>query len=55
MMKLIKKYPILNQLEINIENNEIKNITKNEIYSMKPFSEIIAKIISAGGIFKYKK
>ena len=43
------------QLEISIENNEIKNITKNEIYSMKPFSEIIAKIISAGGIFKYKK
>ena len=43
------------QLEINIENNEIKNITKNEIYPMKPFSEIIAKIISAGGIFKYKK
>ncbi|MBT7253199.1 MAG: 3-isopropylmalate dehydratase small subunit [Candidatus Nitrosopelagicus sp.] len=43
------------QLEINIENNQIKNITKNETYSMKPFSEIIAKIISAGGIFKYKK
>ena len=43
------------QLELNIEKNEIKNITKNEIYSMKPFSEIIAKIISAGGIFKYKK
>ena len=43
------------QLEINIEKNEIKNITKNEIYSMKPFSEIIAKIISAGGLFKYKK
>jgi len=43
------------QLEINIENNEIKNITKNETYTMKPFSEIIAKIISAGGIFKYKK
>ena len=43
------------QLEINIENNQIKNITKNETYSMKPFSEIIAKIISAGGLFKYKK
>ena len=43
------------QLEINIEKNEIKNITKNETYFMKPFSEIIAKIISAGGIFKYKK
>jgi 3-isopropylmalate/(R)-2-methylmalate dehydratase small subunit len=43
------------QLEINIEKNEIKNVTKNETYAMKPFSEIIAKIISAGGIFKYKK
>ena len=43
------------QLEINIEKNEIKNITKNETYTMKPFSEIIAKIISAGGLFKYKK
>ena len=43
------------KLEINIEKNEIKNITKNETYSMKPFSEIIAKIISAGGLFKYKK
>ena len=43
------------QLEINIEKNEIKNITKNETYSMKPFSEIIAKIITAGGLFKYKK
>ena len=42
-------------LEINIETNEIKNITKNETYSMKPFSEIIAQIISAGGLFKYKK
>ena len=43
------------QLEINIEKNEIKNITKNETYTMKPFSEIIAIIISAGGLFKYKK
>ena len=43
------------QLEILIEKNEIKNITKNETYAMKPFSEIIAKIIAAGGLFKYKK
>ena len=43
------------QLEINIEKNEIKNITKNETYEIKPFSEIIAKIIAAGGLFKYKK
>ena len=43
------------QLEVNIEKNEIKNLTKNEVYFMKPFSEIIAKIIAAGGLFKYKK
>jgi 3-isopropylmalate/(R)-2-methylmalate dehydratase small subunit len=50
-----KKISNSDKLEINIENNEIKNITKNETYSMKPFSEIITKIISAGGLFKYKK
>jgi len=43
------------QLEVNIEKNEIKNLTKNEVYNIKPFSEIIAKIIAAGGLFKYKK
>jgi len=42
------------ELEIITEKNEIKNITKNKTYSMKPFSEIIFKIIAAGGIFKYK-
>ena len=50
-----KKISDSDQLEVNIEKNEIKNITKNEVYSMKPFSEIIAKIIAAGGLFKYKK
>jgi len=42
------------ELEINIEKNEIKNITKNQVYEAKPFPEIISKIISAGGLFKYK-
>ena len=50
-----KKISNSDKLEINIEKNEIKNITKNESYSMKPFSEIIAKIIAAGGLFKYKR
>ena len=50
-----KKISNSDSLEVNIETNEIKNITKNETYSMKPFSEIIAQIISAGGLFKYKK
>jgi len=50
-----KKISNSDKLEINTDNNEIKNITKNETYPMKPFSEIIAQIISAGGLFNYKK
>jgi len=42
------------ELEINTSENEIKNITKNEKYPMKPFPDLISKIIEAGGLFKYK-
>jgi len=42
------------ELEININTNEINNHTKNKKYKMKPFSEIIGKIIAAGGLFKFK-
>ena len=40
------------ELEINVATNEINNHTKNKKYQMKPFSEIIGKIIAAGGLFK---
>ena len=42
-----------NEIEIDISTNTVTNITKNQTYKMKPFSEIIGKIIAAGGIFKY--
>ncbi len=42
------------EIDIDVSKNEIKNITKNQTYKMKPFSEIIGKIIAAGGLFKYK-
>jgi 3-isopropylmalate/(R)-2-methylmalate dehydratase small subunit len=42
------------KLEVDTQKNQIRNITKNETYAMKPFSEIISKIIAAGGLFKYK-
>jgi len=42
------------ELEINIEKNEVKNLTNNQVYSMKPFADIIGKIIAAGGLFNYK-
>jgi len=42
------------QIEVDTQKNEIKNLTKNETYKMKPFSDIVSKIIAAGGLFKYK-
>jgi 3-isopropylmalate/(R)-2-methylmalate dehydratase small subunit len=42
------------EIDIDISSNQIKNITKNQSYQIKPFSEIIGKIIEAGGLFKYK-
>jgi 3-isopropylmalate/(R)-2-methylmalate dehydratase small subunit len=42
------------KIEINIDKNEIKNLSKNKNYQMKPFSEIIGKIIGAGGLFKFQ-
>lgn len=41
-------------LEVDISKNEIKNLTKNKTYPMKPFPELIGKIIEAGGLFNYK-
>jgi 3-isopropylmalate/(R)-2-methylmalate dehydratase small subunit len=41
-------------LEVDISTNEIKNLTKNKTYKMKPFPELIGKIIQAGGLFNYK-
>ena len=41
------------EIEIDTSSNEIRNITRGESYGMKPFSEIIGKIIAAGGLFKY--
>ena len=41
-------------LEINIGKNEIKNLTKTKTYPMKPFPELIGKIVAAGGLFNYK-
>lgn len=49
-----KKISDGDQIEVNTETSEIRNITKNETYKMKPFSEIVSKIIAAGGLFKYK-
>lgn len=41
-------------LEVDISKNEITNLTKNKTYKIKPFPELIGKIIEAGGLFNYK-
>ncbi|MDI1495336.1 MAG: 3-isopropylmalate dehydratase small subunit [Cenarchaeum symbiont of Oopsacas minuta] len=40
-------------LKIDIENNVVKNVTKNSEYKTRPFAPLIAKIIKAGGLFKF--
>lgn len=41
------------QLEIDIQKGEVRNITKNRTYKMKPFPELIRKIIDVGGLLNY--
>ena len=41
------------QLEIEINKQQVKNVTKNKTYSMRPFPELIKKIIDAGGLLNY--
>ncbi len=40
-------------LEIDLARGEVRNLTKNKTYRMKPFPELIKKIIDAGGLFNY--
>jgi 3-isopropylmalate/(R)-2-methylmalate dehydratase small subunit len=42
------------EIEIDIKQNKINNLTRNESYTMKPFPELIAKIVEAGGLMNYK-
>ena len=49
-----KKIADKDELQIDIGQNKITNITKNESYSMKPFPELIAKIVAAGGLMNFK-
>lgn len=43
------------ELELNPQNGEIKNLTKNKTYKVAPLPEEIQKIIAAGGLMNYVK
>ncbi len=43
----------MDKLKIDLEREEVTNLTKNKVYKMKPFPELIKKIIDAGGLLNY--
>ena len=52
---LIKKISDNDEIEIDLDSHSIMNLTKKEKYKIKPFPEIIAKIVKAGGLFYFKE
>ena len=50
----IEKISDGDELEIYLTQNKITNVSKNENYSMKPFPQLILKIVEAGGLINYK-
>lgn len=41
------------ELEIDLQNGKINNITKNENYEFEPLSEFAYNLLSAGGLMNY--
>ena len=51
----MKRIDDKDELEIDVSQNKITNMTKNnESYGMKPFPELIARIVEAGGLMNFK-
>ncbi|MGI0024378.1 MAG: 3-isopropylmalate dehydratase small subunit [Nitrososphaera sp.] len=49
-----KKISDKDELEIDLAQNRITNLTKNEHYAMKPFPDLVARIVEAGGLLNFK-
>ena len=52
---VIDKISDNDELEIDLDNNRIVNLTSSEIFKIKPFPEIISKIVKAGGLIYFKE
>ena len=52
---IIKRIADNDNLDIDISQNRITNLSKNESYAMKPFPPLIAKIVESGGLVNYKE
>jgi 3-isopropylmalate/(R)-2-methylmalate dehydratase small subunit len=53
--EVIEKISDKDELEINLDNNSIFNSTSNEVFKIKPFPDIISKIVKAGGLLYFKE
>lgn len=54
MEKLNDKIKTGDELELDLENNLVKNITREEVYHLKPLGEVLP-IVEAGGVFNYAR
>jgi 3-isopropylmalate/(R)-2-methylmalate dehydratase small subunit len=52
---VIDKISDNDELEIDLDNNTIVNLTSSEIFKIKPFPEIISKIVKAGGLLYFQE
>ena len=52
---VIDKISDNDELEIDLDNNRIVNLTSSEVFKIKPFPEIISKIVKAGGLLYFKE
>jgi len=42
-------------LEVDLSTGEIKNVTRNKVFTAEPYPEFMAGLISAGGLIEYTK
>ena len=42
-------------LEVDLSQGEIKNLSKNKIFTAKPYPDFMAELIAAGGLIEYTK
>ncbi|GAB4135268.1 MAG: 3-isopropylmalate dehydratase small subunit [Ignavibacteriales bacterium] len=52
--KMIDKILTGDEVEVDLVKNELKNLTSNQVYKLKPLGDVLP-IISAGGLFEYAR
>ena len=52
--KLNDKIKTDDEIEIDFKENEIKNLSSNQVYKLKPLGDVLP-IIAAGGLFEYAR